>query len=163
MKQKIAIYPGTFDPITNGHFDLIKRGLCIFDKIIVAISTGYGKNTLFDLEDRKKLVETVFKNEDRVEVISFTGLLVDTAKKHNVCAILRGLRAVSDFDYEYQMSSINSKLDDSIQTVFLTPSESFSCISSTMVRAVAIHDYTRLKEFVPECVYDELKNKVQRG
>ena len=162
MNEKIAIYPGTFDPITNGHVDLVKRGLNIFDKIVIAISTGFGKKTLFDLEKRKSLVNTVFANIPNIEVVTFEGLLVDTAKKYNAVAIIRGLRAVSDFEYEYQMSSINYRLDNNIQTIFLTPDEKFSCISSTMVRAVAIHDYKRLVDFVPKGVYQQLKLTFKR-
>ncbi|KEI36062.1 pantetheine-phosphate adenylyltransferase [Allofrancisella frigidaquae] len=159
MNNKIAIYPGTFDPITNGHVDLVDRALNIFDEIVIAVSTAYGKKTLFDIDHREKIVKTVFKDNPKVKVISFQGLLVDAAAKYQACSIVRGLRAVSDFDYEYQLASINSKLNSNIQTIFLTPSEKFSCISSTMVRAVAIHDYRRLGEFVPEFVFQEIEKK----
>lgn len=161
--NKIAIYPGTFDPITNGHIDLVDRALNIFDEIVVAVSTAYGKKTLFDLCKREEMIKEVFRNNSKVKVVSFEGLLVDTAVKNNACAIVRGLRAVSDFDYEFQMSSMNHKLNSDIQTIFLTPSEKFSCISSTLVRAVAVHNYTRLGEFVPECVFKEIELKYKRG
>lgn len=157
--RRIAIYPGTFDPITNGHVDLVDRALNIFDEIVVAVSTAYGKKTLFGLDKREQMIQEVFKNNSRVKVVSFEGLLVDTAVKHGACAIVRGLRAVSDFDYEFQMSSMNNKLNSDIQTIFLTPSEKFSCISSTLVRAVAVHNYLRVDEFVPECVFREIKLK----
>lgn len=157
--NKIAIYPGTFDPITNGHVDLVDRALNIFDQIVVAVSTAYGKNTLFDLCTRERIIKEVFKDNQRVKVVSFQGLLVDTAVKHNACAIVRGLRAVSDFDYEFQMSSMNNKLNSNIQTIFLIPSEKFSCISSTLIRAVAIYNYKRVDEFVPKCVFREIKLK----
>ena len=160
--NKIAIYPGTFDPITNGHVDLVDRALNIFDQIVVAVSTAYSKNTLFDIATREQMIKEVFKDNQRVKVISFQGLLVDTAEKHNACAIVRGLRAVSDFDYEFQMLSMNNKLNSNIQTIFLTPSEKFSCISSTLVRAVAIHNYKRVDEFVPECVFREIKLKYSK-
>lgn len=160
--NKVAIYPGTFDPITNGHVDLVDRALNIFDQIVVAVSTAFGKNTLFDLCTREQMIKEVFKDNHRVKVVSFQGLLVDTAAKHNVCAIVRGLRAVSDFDYEFQMSSMNNKLNSDIQTIFLTPSEKFSCISSTLIRAVAIHNYKRVGEFVPECVFREIKLKYSK-
>ncbi|AJI52341.1 MULTISPECIES: pantetheine-phosphate adenylyltransferase [Francisella] len=159
---KIAIYPGTFDPITNGHVDLVDRALNIFDEIVVAVSTAYGKKTLFDLHTRELMIKEVFKDNNRVKVVSFEGLLVDTAVKHSACAIVRGLRAVSDFDYEFQMSSMNNKLNSDIQTIFLTPSEKFSCISSTLVRAVAIHNYQRVGEFVPECVFNRIKLKYSK-
>lgn len=161
--SKIAIYPGTFDPITNGHIDLVDRALNIFDEIVVAVSTAYGKKTLFDLHKREEMIKEVFENNSKVKVVSFEGLLVDTAVKNNACAIVRGLRAVSDFDYEFQMSSMNHKLNSDIQTIFLTPSEKFSCISSTLVRAVAVHNYTRVDEFVPECVFREIEAKYSRG
>lgn len=160
--NKIAIYPGTFDPITNGHVDLVGRALNIFDQIVVAVSTAYSKNTLFDLCTREQIIKEVFKDNQRVKVVSFQGLLVDTAVKHNACAIVRGLRAVSDFDYEFQMSSMNNKLNSDIQTIFLTPSEKFSCISSTLIRAVAIHNYKRVDEFVPKCVFREIKLKYSK-
>ncbi|APC91869.1 MULTISPECIES: pantetheine-phosphate adenylyltransferase [Francisella] len=160
--NKVAIYPGTFDPITNGHVDLVDRALNIFDQIVVAVSTASGKNTLFDICTREQMIKEVFKDNHRVKVVSFQGLLVDTAAKHNVCAIVRGLRAVSDFDYEFQMSSMNNKLNSNIQTIFLTPSEKFSCISSTLIRAVAIHNYKRVDEFVPECVFREIKLKYSK-
>lgn len=160
--NKIAIYPGTFDPITNGHVDLVGRALNIFDQIVVAVSTAYGKNTLFDLCTREQIIKEVFKDNQRVKVVSFQGLLVDTAVKHNACAIVRSLRAVSDFDYEFQMSSMNNKLNSDIQTIFLTPSEKFSCISSTLIRAVAIHNYKRVDEFVPKCVFREIKLKYSK-
>lgn len=160
--NKIAIYPGTFDPITNGHVDLVDRALNIFDQIVVAVSTAYGKNTLFDLCTRERVIKEVFKDNQRVKVLSFQGLLVDTAVKHNACAIVRGLRAVSDFDYEFQMSSMNNKLNSNIQTIFLIPSEKFSCISSTLIRAVAIYNYKRVNEFVPKCVFREIKLKYSK-
>ncbi|ASG67601.1 pantetheine-phosphate adenylyltransferase [Francisella halioticida] len=157
--SNIVIYPGTFDPITNGHIDLVDRALNIFDEIVVAVSTAYAKNTLFNLEHRERMIKEAFKRNQKVKVVSFEGLLVDTAVKYGACAIVRGLRAVSDFDYEFQMSAMNNKLNSDIQTIFLTPSEKFSCISSTLVRAVAVHNYKRVDEFVPECVFREIEFK----
>jgi pantetheine-phosphate adenylyltransferase len=160
MNKKIAIYPGTFDPITNGHIDMIKRGLDLFDEIIIGVSTGLGKKTFFDLDDRKQMVEKVFENNANVKVVSFDGLLVNTANKYDASIVLRGLRTVSDFEYEYNMANINKKLDNSVQTVFLTPNEKFSCISSTMIKAIAVHDYSKILDFVPENVYEALCNKI---
>ncbi len=157
--KRIAIYPGTFDPLTNGHVDLVDRALKVFDEIVVAVSTAYSKKTLFTLEHRVKMIEEMFEGNTKIKVVGFDGLLVETAAKYDACAIVRGLRAVSDFDYEYQMASINNRLDKEIQTIFLTPSDKFSCISSTMVRAVAVHNYKRLEEFVPTCVFKAIESK----
>lgn len=159
--KKIAIYPGTFDPITNGHVDLVERAFSMFDEIIIGVSTAYQKNTLFTLKERVDIIKEVFKDNKHIKVIGFSGLLVDFADKHGACAIMRGLRAVSDFDYEYQMAAMNSKLNNEIQTIFFTPSEKYSCISSTFVRAVAINSYTRVREFVPENVFKVIKNKYE--
>ena len=157
--NKIAIYPGTFDPITNGHIDIVHKALKVFDKLIVAVSTADTKTALFDLSHRETMIREVFKDNPRVDVISFKGLLVETAAKYKAEVIVRGLRAVSDFDYEYQMASMNSKLDDNIQTIFLTPNNKYSCISSTFVRSVTIHNYMKVAKFVPEYVFQEIKNK----
>ena len=157
--KKIAIYPGTFDPITNGHVDLVERASSMFDEIIIGVSTAYGKNTLFSLEERVEIIKEVFADNESIKVVGFSGLLVDLASKHGACTIMRGLRALSDFDYEYQMASMNSKLNDEIQTIFFTPSEKYSCISSTLVRAVAINSYTRVSEFVPKSVFKAIENK----
>ena len=158
--KKVAIYPGTFDPITNGHVDLINRALGIFDEVIVAVSTGFGKKTMFDIKQRKSMIDVAFLDNVDVQVVSFDGLLVDVANKYNATAVLRGVRTVADFEYEYQMAKINSKLDSSVQTVFLTPNEAMSCVSSTMIRAVASHNLAKLKGFVPKNVFIELQKKV---
>ena len=143
MKKKTrAVYPGTFDPITNGHLSLIERGMEIFDEVIVAVSLNAGKNPFFDFEERIKLMETVLKKKKyagRVRVVGFEGLLAELAKQLKVTAILRGLRAVSDFEYEFQMALMNRKLAREVETVFLMPALSWVYLSSTIVKDVAIN------------------------
>jgi len=137
--ESIAIYPGTFDPITNGHLDLINRGLCLFDKVIVAIAINPGKKPLFELEQRKQMILDCYTDEDRVEVDSVDGLLVRYAVHRNARAIIRGLRAVSDFDYEFQLALMNRKLERSVESVFLMPGFRWIFISSSIVKDAASH------------------------
>ena len=137
--ESIAIYPGTFDPITNGHLDLINRGLCLFDKVIVTIAINPGKEPLFSLEERKKMILDCYTEEDRVEVDSVSGLLVEYAAKRKARAIIRGLRAVSDFDYEFQLALMNRKLERSVESVFLMPGFRWIFISSSIVKDAASH------------------------
>jgi pantetheine-phosphate adenylyltransferase len=132
----VGIYPGSFDPLTNGHLSLIKRGLFIFDKLIVAIATNPKKTPMFSVDERKELIREAC-GDPRVEVDAFQGLLVDYAKKRGVKTILRGLRAVSDFEYEFQMANMNRKLDPHFETVFMMTGEDYFYISSQMVREVA--------------------------
>lgn len=132
-----VIYPGTFDPITNGHADLIARAQRLFPRVIVAVAERLDKQPAFTLEKRVALVESVVSGFANVEVVSFTGLLIDFAKAQNASVILRGLRAVSDFEFEFQLASMNRKLNPDIETVFLTPSEQHAYISSSLVREIA--------------------------
>lgn len=132
-----AVYPGTFDPITNGHSDLVRRASDLFDHVILAIAKNSGKNPAFDLDQRKKLVETVLKGVHNVEIRVFDNLLVDFVQECNANVILRGLRAVSDFEYEFQLAGMNRRLAPEIETLFLTPAEQFSFISSGLVREIA--------------------------
>lgn len=135
--MRVAVYPGTFDPITHGHLDLIDRGRRHFDRLIVAILRNDEKQPLFDVEDRIALIRDSTSDWDNVEVDSFDGLLVDYARRCNASMILRGIRAVSDFEYEMQMTMMNRKLEPEIETVFLVPSESYSFVSSHLVREIA--------------------------
>lgn len=139
MPKHRAIYPGTFDPITNGHADLIVRAANMFDEVIVAIASNPSKQPLFTLEERVNLITQVCAKLDNVIVTGFTGLLVDYAKNNNANFLIRGLRAVSDFEYEFQLANMNRRLNPDLESVFLTPSEENSFISSTLVKEVALH------------------------
>jgi pantetheine-phosphate adenylyltransferase len=136
----IAIYPGTFDPITNGHLDIIKRACKMFDKIIVAVANNKSKNSMFNLEKRVEMVKIATQNMPKIEVKEFNSLLVNFAKKENAKIIIRGLRAVSDFEYELQMSYANQSLDNSIETIFLMPTLNNAFISSSIVRNILAYN-----------------------
>ncbi|MET0118765.1 MAG: pantetheine-phosphate adenylyltransferase [Sedimenticola sp.] len=133
----VAIYPGTFDPITNGHSDLIKRASRLFDRVILAIAASPGKAPRFPLQRRVELAGEVLADIDNVEILEFDSLLVDFARKHGADVILRGLRAVSDFEYEFQLAGMNRRLAPEVETMFLTPAENFAYISSSLVREIA--------------------------
>lgn len=135
--SKIAIYPGSFDPLTYGHVSLIERGLRVFDEIIVGIAINVRKTPLFTVEERTELIRTSFPDDDRLEIDSFEGLLIDYAQSRNCQVILRGLRAVSDFEYELQMANMNRQLDEEIETVFMMTEESHFYVSSGLVKEVA--------------------------
>ncbi len=135
--MSVAIYPGSFDPLTNGHLSLIQRGLKLFDKVIVAIAVNPKKTPLFTVAERTQFIRDAFPDAARVEVDDFQGLLVDYAKKRNVKVMLRGLRAVSDFEYEFQLANMNRKLDRDFETVFMMTGEDYFYVSSNLVREVA--------------------------
>ena len=132
-----AVYPGTFDPITNGHADLIRRSAGLFDHIVVGVAVSTNKDTFFALEERMDFVRDAVAAYSNVDVYSFNSLLVDFAKKNHAHIILRGLRAITDFDYELQLAGMNRRLDSGLETVFLTPEEKYSFISSSLVREIA--------------------------
>jgi pantetheine-phosphate adenylyltransferase len=132
-----AMYPGTFDPITNGHYDLVRRAADIFDRVVVAIAANPGKAPLFTLEERVELAREVLSGVPNVEVTSYTGLTVDFALQHGLRVVVRGLRAVSDFEFEFQLATMSRHLSNKIDYVFLTPMEQFNFISSTLVREIA--------------------------
>lgn len=134
-----AIYPGTFDPITNGHIDLLQRALRHFERVIIAVAVSTAKNTCFTLDERVALARTALEQLDHVEVKGFDGLLVRFAQQQGASVILRGLRAVSDFEYEFQLASMNRKLAPDVETMFMTPDEGYSFISSSLVREIASH------------------------
>lgn len=137
MSHKSVLYPGTFDPITNGHHDLIRRAAQLFDRVVVAVAADTGKQPAFTLDERVTLARSVVADIGNVEVTGFSGLTVEFAKTHGICAILRGLRAVSDFEFEFQMAAMNRHLAPEVETLFLTPGEHFTFISSSLVRQVA--------------------------
>ena len=149
--KTIAIYPGSFDPITNGHVDLIHRACKLFDKVIIAIAQNANKNSFLSIDQRVKVVETAIEPLTNTRVLSFDSLLVDFAREHNAQIIIRGLRAVSDFDYEFQLSGMNKRLNPAIETLFMTPSEEFANISSSLVREIFSLGGD-ISQFVPESV-----------
>jgi pantetheine-phosphate adenylyltransferase len=158
---RTALYPGTFDPPTLGHVDLLQRGLHLFDRIVVAIADSRTKQPLFSLEERVALFQEASRGMDAVEIVPFDSLTVHFARERGACAILRGLRAVSDFDYEFQLAWMNRKLDASIETVFLCPNELYSFLNSSLVKDIARlgGDIT---EFVPPAVERALRAKLGR-
>lgn len=158
MEERIAVYPGSYDPLTNGHIDIINRGLRIFDKIIVAALQNVSKTYLFPLEERLQIMEKVFGDNDRIVVDHFEGLLVDYMQQKNVNVVVRGLRAISDFEIEFQMALMNRQMKDSIETIFLVPSVNYSFVSSRLVKEV----YSLggdIQSFVPPIVDRKLHEK----
>ena len=154
----IAVYPGTFDPITNGHTDLVDRGVKIFDKVIVAVAENPTKNTLFNISERINFVNTIFQNNKSVVIYPLNKLLVEFAKEHNATVILRGLRAVSDFEYEFQLAGMNKKLNSNIETMFLMSDIENQIISSKFVKEIAKLN-GNINRFVTKSTVKMLKNK----
>lgn len=156
--MKKALYPGTFDPITNGHLDLIERALALFDDLIIAVAENPQKKPLFSLTERKELLKKVLFTFQRVEIIGFEGLTAQLAKEKGVTAIVRGLRAVSDFEYEFQIALMNRRLAPQVETVFLMPSEKYTYLSSTVIKDVFSHGGD-VSGLVPQAVLEALKGK----
>lgn len=157
--MKIAVYPGTFDPPTNGHIDIAYRATLIFDKVIISVvEDSSSKKILFPTEERVRMLREIFKNDKNIEVKSFNGLLVKFVEKENAIAIVRGLRAVSDFDYELQLASLNSILNKNIETVFFMASDENLFVSSSIIKEIAKLNGD-ISSKVPKVVWDELKKK----
>ena len=156
--NKIAIYPGTFDPVTHGHVDLIRRGIKIFDRLIVTVAHNPDKNPLFTVSERMDMLKEITKDMGNVEVGNFGGLLVDYVRIKEANVVLRGVRAFSDFEYEFQMALTNRKLSPETETIFMMPNESFSYISSKIIKQIASMNGD-ISKFVPEVVEEYLKKK----
>jgi pantetheine-phosphate adenylyltransferase len=159
--EKTALYPGSFDPITNGHLDIVERALKIFDRLVVAVAVNPVKETMFSKDERIALIENAIKDKERIIITSFTGLTTAFARKLGVEAIIRGLRMVSDFEYEFQMALMNRKLDSAMDTVFLMPSEQYSYLSSSLLKNIAEYD-GNVDCFVPKNVAEALKKKFEK-
>jgi len=156
MNKRTAMYPGTFDPITNGHNDLVRRAASIFDRLVVAIAANPNKAPMFSLEQRVEMAGNVLTDVHNVEVRGFVGLTVDFARQNGLTVIVRGLRAISDFEFEFQLANMNRHLSPEIETVFMTPQEQYTFISSTLVREIAVLG-GNVSEFVHPLVEVELK------
>lgn len=154
----LAVYPGSFDPLTNGHVDIITRGARLFDRIIVAILVNAEKSPLFEMEERVAIARAVFKDQPNVEIDTFDGLLVDYVERRGAQVIVRGLRAVSDFEFEFQMALMNHRLNGQIDTIFMMPAEQYTYISSRMIKEVFSLG-GRVHGLVPDTVEDRLREK----
>jgi pantetheine-phosphate adenylyltransferase len=159
MKTSVAIYPGSFDPVTNGHLDLIERGQKMFDRLIVAVLKNTEKEPMFSVPERVEMLREVTRHWESVEIDVFQGLLVDYARKRGAAVILRGIRAVSDYEYELQMALMNRKLEPRLETVFMMPGETYSYLSAKVVREIA-HFGGPLAGLVPPTVEQRLRAKV---
>lgn len=159
---KVAVYPGSFDPVTNGHIDIITRASKLFDKLIVGVLYNPNKSSLFTFEERVNILKESVKHLDNVEVDSFSGLLIDYCKDKKISAIIRGLRAVSDFEYELQMAQMNRLLDSQVETVILTTSTKYSFLSSSLIKEVARFKGD-ISNLVPKIVQIEVQKKLSEG
>jgi pantetheine-phosphate adenylyltransferase len=158
-KNRIAVYPGTFDPITLGHEDIVRRAADLFDEVIVAVAGSTNKKTLFNLDERVVLAKSVFEHADNIKVVGFSGLLMQFVQDQGAKMVIRGLRAASDFEYEFQLAGMNRKLYPQFETLFLTPSEQFMFISSSLVREVAVLG-GNVHAFVSPMVEDAINEKL---
>jgi pantetheine-phosphate adenylyltransferase len=158
--MRTAIYPGSFDPLTNGHLDVIERAVKLFDRVVIAVAKNDSKNPLFTLEDRLSMVRETIKNMPNVEADSFDCLLVDYVKQRNAQAIVRGLRAISDFEFEFQLALMNRKLNEKVETIFMMPKDTYTFLSSRIIKEIArLHG--DISAFVPAHVQAALKSKLE--
>jgi pantetheine-phosphate adenylyltransferase len=162
MNERIAIYPGTFDPFTNGHLDIVERSLRMFDQVLVAIAPSPKKHPLFTISERLELIQKSLRGFDRIRIETFDSLLVEYVRSKKGIAIVRGLRAVSDFEYELQMALMNRRLNPQIETVFMMPNEEYSFLTATIVKEIASLGGP-VRELVPEVVEAALKSKFTLG
>lgn len=158
-RPQVAVYPGTFDPITNGHIDIIGRALRLFEHVVIALAPSPGKTPFFDADERLLMIREATKHFDNLSVETFEGLLVHEMKKRGAIAIVRGIRAVSDFEYEFQMALMNRKLDMNVETVFLMPSEKYTYLSSSLIKEVASYD-GEITDLVPKIVSEKIAEKL---
>ena len=159
--KNLAVYPGSFDPVTNGHIDLIKRSAALFDRVVVAVGVSAVKSPLFSVEERVKMLEEVAEDIDRVSVATFSGLLVDFAEGIQASVIVRGIRAVSDYEYELQMALMNRKLSSKVETVFMMPAEQYSFLSSRLIKEISLFGGS-VKGLVPAKVEARLTERYKK-
>lgn len=160
--MRTVIYPGSFDPITFGHLDLVQRASRLFDRVIVAIANNESKTPLFSLQERQKLVREAVQHLPNVEIDALTGLLVDYVIKHKADAVIRGLRAISDFEFEFQLALMNRKLDERVETIFMMPKDTYTFLSSKIVKEIARLGGD-IRDFVPEHVQAALERKLAKS
>ncbi|HEY7771979.1 MAG TPA: pantetheine-phosphate adenylyltransferase [Marinagarivorans sp.] len=160
-RPSIVVYPGTFDPITNGHIDLVGRASKLFDKVVIAVAASPRKKPLFTMEERVELCRQVLTKYNNIEVCGFDGLLAQVVKEHGACGVVRGIRAVSDFEYEFQLANMNRALEPEMESLFLTPAEHLSFISSSLVKEIASLDGD-VNKFVPAAVKEALRVKFEK-
>ena len=158
MNPRIAVYPGTFDPLTRGHEDLLRRTARIFDHVILGVAASSGKNPLFSLEERVAIAHEVLSDQSNIEIVGFSGLLIDFVREKRAGVIVRGLRAVSDFEYEFQMAGMNRRLHPDVETLFLTPGEENMFLSASMVREIGLLG-GNVSTFVQPCVAERIRQK----
>ena len=159
--MKTGLYAGTFDPVTNGHLDILTRSLVLFHKVIVAVAESTPKDTLFSVEERVEMVRDATSHLNDIEVTAFSGLLVRFARERGATAVIRGLRVISDFEYEFQMALMNRRLDRELETVFLMPSEEYTYLNSSLVKEIASTGGD-VSQFVPRIVAEKLKQRLRR-